>query len=123
MTHPDGLDKRDAAKLRGIRARDADLDRLTRYVRAFAAMMTGRHGDRLDAWITTVEQDTLPPQAAFATNMRRDLDAIHHGLTLPCSSGPAEGNINPAQDAQTPDVRPRQPAPAAKTRTPDPLTT
>jgi transposase len=94
MTHPDDLDKRDAAKLRGIRDRDAGLDRLTRHVRAFAAMMTGRHGDRLDAWITTIEHDTLTPLTAFATNLRRDLDAVRHGLTLPYSSGPVEGNIN-----------------------------
>jgi len=94
MTHPDDLDRRDAAKLRGIRDRDADLDQLTRHVRAFAAMMTGRHGDRLDAWITTAEHDTLPPLAAFAHNLRRDLDAVRNGLTLPYSSGPVEGNIN-----------------------------
>jgi transposase len=94
MTHPDHLDQRDAAKLRAIRDRDADLDRLTRHVRAFAAMMTGRHGDRLDTWITDAEHDTLTPLAAFATNLRRDLDAVRHGLTLPHSSGPVEGNIN-----------------------------
>jgi transposase len=94
MTHPDELDRRDAAKLRGIRGRDADLDRLTRHVRAFAIMMTGRHGDRLEDWITTVESDTLTPLAAFAHNLRRDLDAVTHGLTLPYSSGPVEGNIN-----------------------------
>jgi transposase len=89
MTHPDDLDLRDAAKLRAIRDRDADLDRLTRHVRAFAAMMTGRHGDRLHAWITAVESDTLPPLAAFAANLRRDLDAVRYGLTLPYSSGPS----------------------------------
>jgi transposase len=94
MTHPDHLDRRDAAKLRGIRDRDSDLDRLTRHVRAFATMMTGRHGDRLDAWITAVEHDTLAPLAAFARNLRRDLNAVHHGLSLPYSSGPVEGNIN-----------------------------
>ena len=94
MTHPDDLDRRDAAKLRGIRGRDPDLDRLTRHVRAFAAMMTGRHGDRLDTWIADVEHDTLPPLTAFASNLRRDLDAVRHGLTLPYSSGPVEGNIN-----------------------------
>lgn len=64
MTHPDDLDKRDATKLRGIRHRDPDLNRLTRHVRA------------------------------FASNLRRDLDAVRHGLTLPYSSGPVEGNIN-----------------------------
>jgi transposase len=94
MTHPDDLDKRDAAKLRGIRDRDPDLDRLTKHVRAFAAMMTGLHGHRLDAWITAVEGDTLTPLAGFAHNLRRDLDAVRHGLTLPYSSGPVEGNIN-----------------------------
>jgi transposase len=94
MTHPDDLDKRDAAKLRAIRDRDSDLDRLTTHVRTFAAMMTGRHGDRLDAWISTAEHDTLAPLAAFARNLRRDLDAVRHGLTLPHSSGPVEGNIN-----------------------------
>jgi transposase len=94
MTHPDDLDQRDAAKLRGIRDRDPDLDRLTKHVRAFAAMMTGRHGDRLDAWITAVEGDSLTPLAGFAHNLRRDLDAVRHGLTLPFSSGPVEGNIN-----------------------------
>jgi len=94
MTHPDDLDRRDAAKLRGIRRRDPGLNRLTRHVRAFAAMMTGRHGDRLDAWITAAEHDTLPPLAAFASNLRRDLDAVRAGLTLPYSSGPVEGNIN-----------------------------
>jgi transposase len=94
MTHPDHLDRRDAAKLRGIRDRDSDLDRLTTHVRAFAAMMTGRHGDRLDAWITSAEHDSLAPLAAFARNLRRDLDAVCHGLSLNHSSGPVEGNIN-----------------------------
>ena len=94
MTHPDDLDRRDAAKLRAIRDRDPDLDRLTRHVRAFAAMMTGRHGDRLDAWITAAERDTLTPLAGFARHLRHDLDAVRYGLSLPYSSGPVEGNIN-----------------------------
>jgi transposase len=94
MTHPDDLDPRDAAKLHAIRDRDADLDRLTRHVRAFAAMMTGRHGDRLEAWITSAEHDTLTPLAGFARHLRHDHDAVLHGLSLPYSSGPVEGNIN-----------------------------
>jgi transposase len=94
MTHPDHLDPRDAVKLRELRSRDRDFNRLVKHVRAFAIMMTGRHGDRLDAWITTVEHDTLVPLAGFARNLRRDLDAVRNGLTLPHSSGPVEGNIN-----------------------------
>ncbi|MEV6351016.1 ISL3 family transposase [Actinoplanes sp. NPDC051851] len=94
MTHPDRVDTRDAAKLRDIRNRDHDLNRLVKHVRAFAVMMTGRHGDRLDDWITTVEKDNLAPLAGFARNLRRDIDAIRNGLTLPQSSGPVEGSIN-----------------------------
>ncbi|MGC1211692.1 MAG: ISL3 family transposase [Micromonospora sp.] len=94
MTHPDHLDARDAAKLSDIRDRDADLDRLQRHVRAFAVMMTGRHGEDLEAWITTLEHDTLAPLASFARNLRRDFDAVRHGLTLPHSSGAVEGNVN-----------------------------
>nr|WP_143235245.1 ISL3 family transposase [Actinoplanes atraurantiacus] len=94
MTHPDHLDPRDAAKLRDVRSRQRDLNRLVKHVRAFAIMMTGRHGDRLEEWITVVEHDTLTALAGFARGLRRDLDAVRNGLTLPHSSGPVEGNIN-----------------------------
>ena len=94
MTHPDRVDARDAAKLRDIRNRDQDLNRLVKHVRAFAAMMTGRHGERLEQWITAAETDTLTPLAGFARNLRRDIDAIRNGLTMPHSSGPVEGSIN-----------------------------
>ncbi|MFI6986743.1 ISL3 family transposase [Embleya sp. NPDC050154] len=94
MTHPEHLADDDADKLRGLRERDPELDRLTGHVRTFAAMMTGRHGDRLDDWISTVEQDDLAPLASFARNLRRDLDAVRNGLSLHYSSGAVEGNIN-----------------------------
>ena len=94
MTNPEHLHDKDADKLHRLRERDSDLDRLTRHVRAFAAMMIGRHGNRLDDWITTVEQDDLAPLTSFARNLRRDIDAVRNGLTLPHSSGAVEGNIN-----------------------------
>jgi hypothetical protein len=55
MTDPDHLHDTHAQTLAAIRHRDTDLDRLSGHVTAFAVMMTGRHGDRLDGWITTVE--------------------------------------------------------------------
>jgi transposase len=94
MTHPDELTTKQTTGLRRIRAGDRQLDRLAGHVRAFAVMMTGRHGDRLDDWIATVEADTLPPLASFARNLRRDYDAIHNGLSMPHSSGAVKGNIN-----------------------------
>ena len=94
MTHPEHLRDDDADNLHRLRGRDPELDRLTGHVRKFAAMMTGRHGDRLASWITSVEQDTLAPLAGFARNLRRDFDAVRNGLSLPHSSGAVEGNIN-----------------------------
>jgi transposase len=61
---------------------------------AFAEMLTGRHGDRLDAWIAAVESDDPPHLHRFVTGLRRDYDAVRNGLTLPHSSGSVEGNVN-----------------------------
>jgi transposase len=72
---------------------DRGLNRLVKHVRAFAIMMTGRHGDQLEEWIVTVEHDTLTPLAGRARHLRRDLDAVRNGLSLPHSSGAVEGNI------------------------------
>ncbi|MER6274018.1 ISL3 family transposase [Streptomyces sp900105755] len=94
MTHPEHLRDEDADQLHRLRVRDPELDRLTLHVRKFAAMMTGRHGDRLEDWITDIEQDSLTPLAGFARNLRRDFDAVRNGLSLPHSSGAVEGNIN-----------------------------
>lgn len=94
MTHPEHLRDEDADKLHRLRKRDPELDQLTLHVRKFAAMMTGRHGDRLEDWITNAERDTRTPLAGFARNLRRDFDAVRYGLSLPHSSGAVEGNIN-----------------------------
>lgn len=93
MTHPERLRDEHADRLHRLRERDSELDRLTLHVRKFAAM-TARHGDRLEGWIADAEQDTLAPLASFAHNLRRDLDAVRNGLSLPYSSGAVEGNIN-----------------------------
>lgn len=70
------------------------MDRLTAYLQGFARMMTELRGDRLEQWITTVEQDALAPLASFARNLRRDQDAVHADLTLEHSSGRVEGTVN-----------------------------
>lgn len=94
MTHPDRLHAENAAALTGILDRDKDLRRLTAHVRAFAAMMNALHGHRLETWIEQAERGSFPALASFARHLRRDLDAVRHGLTLPHSSGAVEGNIN-----------------------------
>jgi transposase len=41
-----------------------------------------------------VQADSLPALHSLLTGLRRDLDAVVAGLTLPWSSGPVEGNVN-----------------------------
>ncbi|MEV4418061.1 transposase, partial [Catellatospora sp. NPDC049609] len=94
MTDPDHLTADDTKSLKAITRRDADLRRLTGHVREFATMMVRLEGHRLDDWIAAVEVDRLAPLASFARNLRRDIDAVRNGLTLPFSSGPVEGCIN-----------------------------
>lgn len=94
MTDPDNLTDEDTTSLRTIRKRNDDLNRLANHVEDFAIMLTHREGDRLDSWISAVETDSLTAIASFARNLRRDIDAVRNGLTLPYNSGAVEGHVN-----------------------------
>jgi transposase len=63
-------------------------------VAAFATIMSGLHGDRLDGWITAVDADDLPDLHSFTHGLNRDHAAVLNGLTLPYSSGAVEGQVN-----------------------------
>jgi hypothetical protein len=57
-------------------------------------MMTGRHHERLSAWITAGERDDLPCLHAFTFGgIRREQPAVANGLTLVYGSGTVEGTI------------------------------
>jgi transposase len=91
LTSPDNLDDDGKRELARARARCPHLDALARHVTEFAKMLTGRHGDRLDAWLTAVEADDQPDLQSFARGIRRDYAAVRNGLTLHWSSGAVEG--------------------------------
>jgi transposase len=90
----DDLDPDEQIKLKQVRAQCPHLDSLAGHVAAFGDMLTGRHGQRLDAWIAAVEADDLPDLHSYATGLKRDYDAVLAGLTLPHSSGAVEGHVN-----------------------------
>ncbi len=90
---PDNLDDGEQLKLKEIRAACPHLDALRGHVEEFAKMITGLHGDRLDAWIAAVRADDLPHLHTFANGLERDHAAVLAGLTLPYSSGAVEGKI------------------------------
>jgi hypothetical protein len=87
------LHDRAAAKLAAICDSDEDLARLTTHVRDFAKMMTGRHGDCLDTWITTAEHDTLPPLASFARNLRRAMLDDQTASNISLASQQVKNNV------------------------------
>jgi transposase len=95
LTDPAHLDPADAAALTAIRARCPQLDALARHVSAFAAILTGQHGDQLDTWMAAVDADPGQPGLhSFTHGIRQDYQAVRNGLTLPWNSGPVEGNVN-----------------------------
>jgi hypothetical protein len=95
LSRPASLDPAEHAQLAGIRARCPHLDALAAHVTGFAEMMTNRTGEQeLSGWLAAVEADDQPCLHSFATGIRRDLDAVTAGITLPYSSGTVEGNVN-----------------------------
>jgi transposase len=94
LRHPDDLDTDEKLELKQVLAACPRLDATATHVTAFAQMLTGRHGEGLDAWMAAVEADDLPPLRGFITGLRRDYTAVRNGLTLPHSCGAVEGNVN-----------------------------
>ena len=92
-SHPAHLTADETAKLSQVKARSTRLNAAAAHVTEFAEMMTSRHGERLPAWITAVEQDDLPHLHSFTRGIRHDQPAVTNGLTLAHSSGAVEGNV------------------------------
>jgi transposase len=94
LSHPDALDPEEQTQLKQVLARCPQLTAASGHVAAFAEMLTGLRGDRLDGWIAAVDADDLPGLHSFTTGLRRDHQAVINGLTLPYSSGAVEGTVN-----------------------------
>lgn len=94
MTDPEHLEPDDQVKLKDARSRCPHLEALAGHVAEFAKMLTGLHGEMLDAWIQRVDADDLPAMHTFTAGLKNDRAAVLNGLTLPYNSGPVEGNVN-----------------------------
>jgi transposase len=92
MTNPDSLRPDDTLDLKQIRAACPELNAAVGHVRAFAIMMRHLRADQLPDWMHNVRQDDLPSLRQFADGLRYDQDAVTAGLSLPWSSGQAEGH-------------------------------
>lgn len=97
MTNPDNLTVRVQVRMKEVLARCPKLEATRRHVASFAAMMRDLSGDRLESWMTAIEADDLPSLHVLVKGLRRDLEAVTNGLTLPWSSGAVEGAVNRAK--------------------------
>ena len=94
LRDPASLDESEQASLDAVRAHCPHLDTLAAHVTEFAKILTGRHGEQLDAWIARASAGDQPDLRSFTTGLKRDYQAVLNGLTLPYSSGKVEGNVN-----------------------------
>jgi transposase len=94
LRRPDTLDEQEQLGLKQVLAACPHLEATAAHVAGFAQMLTSRHGERLDAWMATVDADELPYLRAFVTGLKQDYTAVVNGLSLPHSSGAVEGNVN-----------------------------
>ncbi|MGH3536843.1 MAG: DesA/ISL3 alpha bundle tail domain-containing protein [Pseudonocardiaceae bacterium] len=94
LRRPEDLDTEQQLQLRQMLASCPHLDVTATHVRTFAEMLTGRHRQRLDSWMATVDTDDLPHLHRFVNGLKRDYQLVRNGLTLSHSSGTVEGNVN-----------------------------
>jgi transposase len=94
LRRPEDLDTDEQLQLTQVLATCPHLDATATHVNTFAEILTGRHGDRLDSWITHVDTNDLPHLHRFVTGLKRDYHAVRNGLTLSHSSGTVEGTVN-----------------------------
>jgi Transposase len=91
MTRPEQLSDHDRRQLDELLGACPPLTVLAEHVRGFADLLTARRGADLEGWMTAVEAGDLPALHAFVRGLRKDLDAVVAGLSLPYSNGPIEG--------------------------------
>ena len=89
LANPEHLDGDQQDKLSAVLGRCPELQDLAGHITEFAKILTGRHGDRLDSWLTAAGD--CPALQPFITGIRRDYQAVRTALTLHWSSGRVEG--------------------------------
>lgn len=91
MTRPADLPEHERAHLDDLLASYPQLTALAEHLRAFAEVLTNRHGADLHGWMSRVDASDLPALHSFVRGLRKDLPAVVAGLSLTYSNGPMEG--------------------------------
>ncbi len=73
---------------------DPQIAQTSELIQEFTTMLREREGERLDAWLSRVEEQGVSELQGFASGLRKDYDAVKAGLTLEWSQGQVEGQVH-----------------------------
>ncbi len=90
---PNDLTATQRRVLERVRGTDDELAHADVLGHGFMRLLRERGGAELDGWIAAVRRAAVPELQAFADGLETDKAAVVAGLTLPWSTGPAEGQI------------------------------
>ncbi|MFJ9381395.1 transposase [Streptomyces sp. NPDC101455] len=93
MTRPEHLDEDQRVFLKNLHGRCPELTTLHERIGDFAEVFASQSTKRLDRWITRARVDGIPQLASYTNGLLNDLDAVRAAVTLPHSSGVAEGRV------------------------------
>jgi len=93
LRHPADLTATQRTVLERVRHADDELARADALGHGFMRLLRERRGAEFDAWTADVRRGAVPEVQAFAAGLEADRAAVVAGLTLPWSTGPAEGHI------------------------------
>jgi transposase len=91
---PDTLTDEEQVMVERICAADTIFATAHRLTQDFAALLRGREGERLDAWVAAACASEVTELRRFAQGLSLDDSAIRAGLTLEWSNGQTEGQVN-----------------------------
>jgi transposase len=94
MRPTDKLDENDRAALKNACTQCPDIAAITDLAHGFTHLLRERHSDQLNDWIATAAASDYPDIRSFANGLRKDINAVTAGLSLPWSSGAVEGQVN-----------------------------
>jgi transposase len=94
VCQPDKLDETQQKELALIRSVSPSAEAAYGLAQAFMQMIREHTGQRLETWLSLVEESALPEFKSFAKGIQQDKAAVLAGLTLPWSNGPVEGHVN-----------------------------
>lgn len=93
LRRPDDLTATQRTVLERVRAIDDEMAHADALGHGFMRLLRERRGAEFDAWTADVRRGAVPEVQAFADGLTADRAAVVAGLTLPWSTGPAEGHI------------------------------